>query len=421
MSATPSVSVPAGSKDRDWLIALVGGLGALIAAALLSRGSPPLALSPELGRPVAAVAFSASDVRRRPARTLVWEELDTGAIVHEQDAIFVPPGSAARIAFEDGSFLEVDENSLLVVEPPSPDRTRARVALRKGSLSGATSSRALEIRGPGGVAELARHSEAQVEVAQGKATVAVFQGSARLATALGERTFQAGEGGGASESGWFNPPRYPIELEAPQRNERLFYTGQPPVVTLRWEMEADAPSARVQVSRDRAFGFVVASAPATGGELAFRRGAAGIFWWRLVDEEGAPLSEARRFSLVEDVPPRPITPAPGAMVLATEARPLTVVWRPLKGVGTYRVELSRDPDFHHLEHFASAGTHHVRVTRALPEGVYYWRVRADEPERGESRFSEPRSFRLIHKPLPEAPELLSPEIEVESEVPDDSP
>jgi len=53
----------------------------------------------------------------------------------------------------------------------------------------------------------------------------------------------------------------------------------------------------------------------------------------------------------------------------------------------------------------------ARLRPSLNESTWFWRVRAED-ETGPGAPSQPLRFRVIHKGIPEAPELLNPEIEV---------
>jgi hypothetical protein len=53
------------------------------------------------------------------------------------------------------------------------------------------------------------------------------------------------------------------------------------------------------------------------------------------------------------------------------------------------------------------------ITPGTPEGVFHWRVRVAQADREGSPWSASTPFRLIRRPLPEAPELFDPSIEVE--------
>src|SRR5262245_27377201 len=66
------------------------------------------------GGDVATVKELRRDVRVRPAGKLVWEAARRGERLHDGEAVFVAGGSAARLRYDDGTEINVDENSLVV-------------------------------------------------------------------------------------------------------------------------------------------------------------------------------------------------------------------------------------------------------------------------------------------------------------------
>ena len=65
---------------------------------------------------------------------IIWNDLASGGEVHELDALFVPPGVEARVTFIDGTTLELDERSLVVVD--AAQAGRRNVSVRQGSVEG---------------------------------------------------------------------------------------------------------------------------------------------------------------------------------------------------------------------------------------------------------------------------------------------
>ena len=125
------------------------------------------------------------------------------------------------------------------------------------------------------------------------------------------------------------------------------------------------------------------------------------------------MSESRRVSVLEDVAPTLLSPRDGEVMLSDDTQPGLFAWIGLRGVSAYKLEISAAENFSAIALEREVEGGQLRTALALDEGRWFWRVRTIDEERGESGPSKPRVFRLIHRVLPEAPELLSPEIEVE--------
>jgi hypothetical protein len=395
--------------SRQDVALAAGGLAVAaltLALSLFSRGAEP----PHDTVTVASVSVSTGGSKLRPAATLLWRGLAAGMDVHDGDSVFVPPGADATLRFIDGTELSLDERSLVVVEPPRGGR-RA-VTLRQGSLSGRAGDAGLLLSTPNGEARLDAESEARVELTGRELEVAVKKGQAKLTTSKGAEV-QVGKGqrAAAAAEGTRAQAAWPVTLTAPEARVRRVVHGAPGPLELAWEGQVPE-GARVQVARDRLFAFVEHDESAAAGRYTLDAPRPGVSWWRVVDERGAAVSEARRFSLVEDIAPSTMFPREGEVVLAPKGTQIAFAWTPLPGVTEFLVELSPSREFEPISVSERVKGNTARVTVSLEEGAWYWRVRAAREDGEPGHPSEPSKFRLIHKGIPEAPELLTPQIEV---------
>ena len=405
MSAGEGARVTADTRgDRDWIIATVA-LGCAVVSSVLLVWNPRATQGSVVdSKVVATVSFSSADLRRRAASRLGWDALGRGDLVHELDALFVPPGVEAKVTFKDGTMLELDERSRVVIALSHAGRRN--VSVRQGSVEGSAGPDGLSLSTPRGTAQLSPQSQAIIEVTGDAVAMAVTKGEGKL----GDTPLTNGERGGMGASGTQTQGQWPVTLVEPARNQRRFFREQAPPVTFRWQ-PAPAES-RLQIARDRGFAFVLQEHGGADGTFVFSRGA-GVFWWRLVNDAGKPVSESRRFTVLEDVPPTLLSPREGEVMLSDEKQPGLFSWVGVRGVSRYKLEVSPDAKFAAVAWEREVEGGQLRTPVTIDEGRWFWRVRTIDEERGESGPSQPRAFRLIHRTLPDAPELLNPEIEVE--------
>jgi hypothetical protein len=399
------MTLSAGVKDA-WLTAAAG----LVAATALSfalRSTWPSGDSPTTPT-VAALKQATGEIKLRLALTLGWRGAPRETEVHDGDALFVPPGAEATLAFIDGSELAIDERSLVVIEKPRAG-TRS-ITLQQGSVSGRAGANGLTLHTATGETTLEAQSEARIELLGQRLEVTVKKGSAKLNKGHAPKVLTAGQRAAAANDEVVELPSFPVRLLQPDAQARLTYRGEPSPVALAWEGTVP-DTARVQVARDRLFAFVDLELPAQGGSLSLKRPAKGVNWWRVIDAEGRPLSEARRFTCIEDIAPTAMFPAAGEVLLAPAGTAVGFAWAPLPGITRYRVEISPSQGFEPVTVSKDVTGANTRISLSLNEAVWYWRVRAED-DTGLGVPSAPMSFRVIHKGIPEAPELLKPEIEV---------
>lgn len=389
---------------RDVVLAAVGTAVAVVTLTAALTHSPPAPRAQH--EPVALIRISTGPLQVRPAMTLGWQTAVRGEILHDSDSLYVPPGGEARVEFLDGTVLELDERSLVVIEP---ERTAGRsVTLRQGSVAGVAGERPLNVTTKDGVATLPPKAIARVDVSSGSLDVTVKKGRAEVSA----RGTTAGVEEGARAhvvEGVDLLPAWPVTLLSPEAQHRVLFHGTPGALTLTWS--AAPAGARLQLARDRLFAFLSREVKAEGDRFQLEVAAPGVTWWRLVDAKGAPLSEARRFSFVEELTPANRLPRTGEVVLAPPGSRIEFAWTPLPGVSRYRLEVSGSQGFEPVTVSELVSGTQVKLASTLAEGSWFWRVRADDALE-ESLFSEATRFRLIHKAIPEAPELLNPEVEV---------
>jgi hypothetical protein len=104
--------------------------------------------------------------------------------------------------------------------------------------------------------------------------------------------------------------------------------------------------------------------------------------------------------------PVPVEPAPGATLEALPA----FAWNPVAGAQSYEFQLAADQNFNSPVLGRGEGTFTTRNTRAtvkktLPNGTYWWRVRAATSDGQTSPWTTGRSFK---KAWTAAPSSLSP-------------
>jgi hypothetical protein len=403
-----NASVAVRERDWDWALAAVTLAVAMASGYLLSTRVGAARPASNLEARIATVAFRSSEVRRRPAGTLLWDTIEAGQTLFEEDTVYVATGASATIQLDDGARLELEENTLVVLERPA-EATSSRVAVRKGVLSGVAGSRKLEVAAGGALASLEPSAEARVDVdPRGGAEVAVLGGSATVATPTSNRRLEKDQRGsiGAGGEVALSAPAAAM-LVWPPRNHRL-RAGEP--IRLQWR-PAPAEATGIQVAHDRAFTQLAWTADGAAGELALGTPAAGQYWWRAVDAAGHVRSETRRFAVYDEAPPRPISPR-DAERLGLPIVPFA--WSKVPGAARYEIEISGSPDFAQALHLEAANGTALQWTSDLPDGAYYWRVRTAWEDR-QGPWSAAESFQLSLRPLPSAPVLINPELEVQPE------
>jgi hypothetical protein len=385
------------SSASDWPLSdvaiVAGSIAGLVVVALLLVVERAPAAAPASA--IGTVLERSGSVRHRPAESLVWDDARRGVRLGDGESVFVGPGGSAAVGLEDGGRLELEENSLVVLAARRGADEPATVTLRRGGLSASTTA-AVRIRSGGGEAALRAGAQARVTRGAGaeRLDVALLSGDASVSGAATALT------------------AFPVRLAAPAPSRRIYFAGAAAPIELRWDGAA-APRDAIEIAREPGFAAPIATLRGAGGTGAFVPPSAGTYYWRAVDAARAPRSETRAIVVVEDVPPLPVSPANGEIVVAPPGRSVPFWWTEVDGAGAYLLEISASGAFDDVALSVTVDRPGAWIDPRLPEGTYHWRVRAADAERGRSPPSRRSSFRIVHASVPDAPELLDPTIQVE--------
>ncbi len=394
----------------DAVVSLLCVVGAVAIAVALTRDVRRLPQPPAAADRVGRLESTAGEVRRRPKRTLVWQNVVAGDEIADADALFVAPRGDAVVRLEGGGRLDVHENSLVVVERSDRSLAPVEVAVNRGTVSGRAEGATLAVRAGGGTAELTQGAAAQIAVWQPtRARVDVLSGAVAVRRGRSSQVVREREAAMVDGAAVAATPGYPLAATAPEPGRRFFIGRTPPAVALEWKGEVDRGE-YVEIARGDDEPTVE---PAQGrGRHELTVGTPGIYRWRVLDPAQRPASAWSRFTVLLDAAPLPAVPGDRQVVSLPPGAPLLFAWTAVDGVRRYAVEIAPDARFSTTLARLEADAPQLWLRKPLPEGNYAWRVRAVDDARPDAPTSAPSTFHLIHRPLPEAPELLDAVLEM---------
>src|SRR5512137_1609881 len=139
---------PKSADDPDLAgdLALAGACAAALAAVLYLAFAPAPAPDARDEPIIGRVVLRYNDVRLRPGGQLAWGEVRSGAPVRDADALYAAPGSRACIGLEDGTTIELDASSLVVIRrAPEAKSEPVRIELLRGAARGVAGASPLQI------------------------------------------------------------------------------------------------------------------------------------------------------------------------------------------------------------------------------------------------------------------------------------
>src|SRR6185437_14665870 len=107
-------------KPESWLdvravlVTVACLFGAAYSSLLLYRNIQDVGA--RTGTPMAKLEHIEAKVRLKPASSFIWSAVKSNEDLYRKDSIQTAPNGGATIRFNDGSLLEVGENSLIIVD-----------------------------------------------------------------------------------------------------------------------------------------------------------------------------------------------------------------------------------------------------------------------------------------------------------------
>ncbi|MBZ0292666.1 MAG: hypothetical protein K8L99_08920 [Anaerolineae bacterium] len=166
-----------------------------------------------------------------------------------------------------------------------------------------------------------------------------------------------------------------------------------------WMAVIDATSYQLQVDNSCNFRSPeIDTAPTPSTFTATTPLPDGRYCWRVrgINAGGAGRwSRKWRFTIDTIAPDAPLLRSPKADAVSSNAKP-RLIWRSVRGAKTYHLQIDNEPTFANPLIVDESGLRRplYRLTEALPQGTYHWRVVAIDAAGNESVFSEVRMFSI---------------------------
>ncbi len=333
------------------------------------------------------VVFKKLTATRKAPSGLGWERMRNNSPVYNADTLRTAGFSEASVYFDDGTSLDMFENSMLKLDLGGKAKNleflEGEISLgAKGeSTSYTISSAAGSIKvDKGSKASFSRQADTlSVEVSEGSASLVKPDGSTQAIAQNQEMRLDVKSGQAALVS-------RPIVPIAPERNGRLLSfsaegaTGAGPrkaAVDFAWRLEGDEAKAegawyQLEVSASKDFAKPELSTRVSGLQARAQL-EPGTWYWRVRDDAGKASPE-RKFSLSLAEAPRPAFPPDAQAYSFRSVKPeIRFSWTAMDEASSYLFELGPDPSFA-KPLVRSRTTTASLALDSLGEGTWYWRV-----------------------------------------------
>ncbi|MCC5814411.1 MAG: FecR domain-containing protein [Leptospira sp.] len=354
---------------------------------------------------IGSVEFKNNIIQRKFDDHMVWETIKKDSQITNRDTIRSDSFSDALIVLNDGTKINMDENSMFYLDISGEDQTldlsSGNINIRKSE----NSQEDLKIKSSGSIISM-RDGELNLNrQSDGVLTMHVEKGSASI-TNKG-RTENVTSGNVAEIDGnSMEVKKVPFSLEYPANNKIFPIKPDRHKVIFKWEPKETYKDVSLEISRSSDFSGLVKKIeyPKQTEEIELPLGS---YYWRINSDVGT--SPRYRFHVYKESKVNGKLPLDDVILTFVEKLPAVAFqWNENPLAKDYVLEIAEDKKFNKLSSMHTTKTNSIAVDN-LNQGNYYWRVKtnpitSDIPE----QVTPVKSFKIQKTNDFPVPEIVRP-------------
>ena len=364
---------------------------------------------------VAVIEFKRRLAQRKFSDRVVWERLQQKSTLYNADTIRTADDSDATIYFNDGTTLDIHENTMLQIFYSDGG---VNINISGGNVDVDTTDSGKKVSvslGDGSVVHLDTGSRLTANAADdGSANFQLKDGNALIQTKNGEQaSIVQGEGIELSEDGGLK--HHSISVTSIKRDEKLItYDEETIPVVIKWNVADDYKNEKIilETSYSQKFDKIEQSFERTGADSVTVDSSKGKLYWRVYPAKEKEDPVRGRISVASLSPVVPVSPAQKAVFAYRNEYDLPRImftWTGNEYAVNYKIEISPDSNFSSFA-VQDVVNEPQYVCKSLAEGTYFWRVTPYYKiiDEGYSEPSDALSFKVSLNSDLQPPVLLVP-------------
>ncbi len=370
------------------------------------------ALSKMNEEPIATITFKYKTAQRKFLERVVWDRLRQNSPVYNGDTIHTADLSEATIWFDDGTVLDLSENTMAQVFRHTDGSLAADLESGTATVDSSEST-GLTLT----AANVSVNVEAGTKISASKeekasdVNLTVQKGSAQLSDG---KELQAGSSLAVSESG---ETKAKLSVTSPVPNQKILYhTEEECPVDFEWNFgdQENEEKLELVISTDKDFRNKVQTLTLENLKSATVNLPKGNFYWKLASADNPPAASAEsssgKIQIIQALKPQLLTPAAEySYQYRTKTPSIRFIWTESDTATAYNFAIANNPQMENplIEQRSSSSS---IIISTLPEGHYYWQVTPYYVvnRTGLANPSAVSRFHINQQGQLTAPELLAP-------------
>lgn len=357
--------------------------------------------------PLAQVGQVSEEVLRRPPTRLLWHSVNTGDSLFNGEAIRTSLNGEVRIQFEDGRYIDLESDSLIVL---SKAEGEVSLDLMEGSLfvnsqqaNQAAGSESLVLNSAQGKVDLSRASASLSKSSGQNLNLQIVEGSAKVESSDGQtQEILKGKAGTLGTQGLqFDSNQ--IKIISPLPNKSVYLDpNQKPEIDFKWTGLPENWNVQILSGENRKQ-LKSKSDLKIGATQARQLYSIGRHYWQLKainpeDPKQTVTSPTYRLDVLARSTPSTIYPASGARVEMDQLpTTLQLQWQKSEEATEYIIEVATDPQLKNKIKFERLKSDDRINLENLSAGSYFWRLSAIYPDTEKPWTGSVQKFSIVQK------------------------
>ena len=324
---------------------------------------------------IATITFKNKIAQRKFDDRVVWERLANSSPLYNGDIIRTANLSQAIITFNDGTTLDLSENTMLQIYFSEYEGLQIVVDGGNIQLDASKNTNVAVKLDDGSVVNVDAGSSliAKAE-SSGEKTLEVKNGNAKVTSSIGKTAILSlGQSVNLKQDGEIK--NNPLTVTSIPKSLRLLnITSSPLSVALAWNMDDNTQSVTVLTSDTKDFSSIKSSKKYTGSNKTNIELLDGTIWWKVVSDKNPQVSESGKITVQKVPPVKIISPAPkGNYNYRIKPPVINFYWEGNEYANHYKLLVSSTPDMKNpiLERKLESTTTYLDDLR---EGTWWYQI-----------------------------------------------
>lgn len=364
-----------------WTAVIICVLGAAVSATFFYR-SFFKALTKLNESPIATITFKYKTAQRKFIDRVVWDRLRQNSAVYNGDTIHTSDLSEATVWFDDGTVLDLSENTMVQIFLHDNGTLAAELGEGSATVDSSENGAGVTITAANVTVDVKSGSKLFAKTSQDNknVTLNVEKGNAAL---LGGGIVAEGQSVNIDDSG--NQTSF-VSMNYPAPSSKILYftEGDYPL-EFQWSGSDYGKEYIIQIATDKDYKNTVNSLKTSGIERLTVNLSNGTYYWRMLESDGTDSSDAAnvfvgedlcsgKFQLVQSLKPELVAPVADYCYQFRKKKPaVRFIWTESPTATAYNFVVADNPDLRNpvIEQRTSSPS---IIISTLDKGKYYWAV-----------------------------------------------